>query len=214
LNYKFEGHTAGIINNNVKGVYLYSPIQSLEIAEEDGALKMKVMQMDFIGRNVSFISTGLYSASGAAFSTDIPGLMIIPVNKDLKFNYMGSEWVVKRSEGDFKTPQQLLDEGKNEEATELLRQAKISDPFYQGLNETTINGIGYYALGKKNFEGAIAVFSLNCDLYPESWNVYDSLAEAYFMSGNTMAAIENYKRSIELNPGNHNGKQMLEKLSR
>jgi len=170
--------------------------------------------MDFIGRNVSFISTGLYSASGAAFSTDIPGLMIMPVNKDLKFNYMGSEWVVKRSEGDFKTPQQLLDEGKNEEATELLRQAKISDPFYQGLNETTINGIGYYALGKKNFEGAIAVFSLNCDLYPESWNVYDSLAEAYFMSGNTMAAIENYKRSIELNPGNHNGKQMLEKLSR
>ncbi len=38
---------------------------------------------------------------------------IMPVNKDLKINYMGSEWVVKRSEGDFKTPQQLLDEGKN-----------------------------------------------------------------------------------------------------
>jgi len=214
LNYNYEGNTAGSINNNVKGVYLYSPIQSLELTEEGGALKMKVMQMDFIGRNVSFISTGLYSDGTGSYSTDIVGLKVIPANKDLKLSYMGSEWVIKRSEGDFKTPQQLLDEGKNDEAAELLRQAKVSDPLYQGLNETTINGIGYYALGKKNFEGAIAVFSLNCDLYPESWNVFDSLAEAYFLSGNTMAAIENYKRSIELNPGNHNGKQMLEKLSR
>ncbi len=214
LNYKFEGNTFGSINNSVKGVYLYSPIQSLEITEESGTLKMKVMQMDFIGRNVSFISTSLYPEAGGSLSTDIAGLKIIPINKDLKINYMGSEWVVKRSEGDFKTPQQLLDEGKNEEAADLLRQTKLTNPSYQGLNENTINDIGYYALNKKNFDGAIAIFSLNVDLYPDSWNVYDSLGEAYLMAGNTMAAIENYKRSVELNPDNKNGKKILENLTK
>ncbi|HWA07587.1 MAG TPA: hypothetical protein VG961_13620, partial [Ignavibacteria bacterium] len=211
---KFEGNNYGSINNNIKGVYLYSPIQSLEITEESGTMKMKVMQMDFIGRNVSFISTSLYPEAGGSFGTDITGLKIIPANKDLKINYMGSEWVVKRSEGDFKTPQQLLDEGKNEEAADLLRQTKLTNPSYQGLNENTINGIGYYALNKKNFDGAIAIFSLNVDLYPDSWNVYDSLGEAYLMAGNTMSAIENYKRSVELNPDNKNGKKILENLTK
>lgn len=214
LKYKFEGNNYGSINNNIKGVYLYSPIQSLEITEESGTMKMKVMEMDFVGRNVSFISTSLYQEAGGSFETDITGLKIIPAKKDLKINYMGSEWVVKRSEGDFKTPQQLLDEGKNEEAADLLRQTKLTNPSYQGLNENTINGIGYYALNKKNFDGAIAIFSLNVDLYPDSWNVYDSLGEAYLMAGNTMAAIENYKRSVELNPDNKNGKKILENLTK
>ncbi|MBN8584506.1 MAG: hypothetical protein J0M37_05370 [Ignavibacteria bacterium] len=214
LNYSYEGHTSGGVNKNVKGIYSYSPIQSLEITEEAGAMKMKVMQMDFVGRNVSFISTGLYPEAGGSLSTDIAGLKIIPANKDLKINYMGNEWVIKRYEGVFKTPQHLLDEGKNEEAADLLRAAKINNPSYQGLNENIINGIGYYALGKKNFDGAIKIFSLNCDLYPQSWNVYDSLGEAYLLSGNTLAAIENYKRSVELNPDNKNGKKIIENLTK
>lgn len=214
LNYKYEGHTSGSVVKSVKGVYFYSPIQSLEITEDAGSLKMKVMQMDFIGRNVSFISTGLYPETGGSFGTDIAGLKIIPANKDLKLSYMGNEWIIKRSEGDFKTPQQLLDEEKNEEAADLLRETKLKNPSYQGLNENTINVIGYYALGKKNYEGAITIFSLNCDLYPDSWNVYDSLGEAYLMAGNTMAAIENYKKSVELNPDNKNGKKILENLTK
>lgn len=214
LNYSYEGHTGPAGNSSIKGIYLYSPIQSLEITEDSGELKMKVMQMDFLGRNVSFISTGLYPEAGGSFGTDITGLKIIPANKDLKMNYMGNEWVIKRSEGEFKTPQQLLDEGRNEEAAEMIKQTKLTNPSYQGLNENTINGIGYYALGKKNFDGAIAIFSLNCELYPDSWNVYDSLGEAYYLVGNTMAAIENYKRSVELNPDNSNGKKMLDNLNR
>ena len=214
LNYKYEGRNSSSTNNSVKGVFFYSPIQSLEITEEAGAMKMKVMQMDFVGRNVSFISTGLYPEAAGSYSTDIAGLKIIPANRDLKINYMGNEWLVKRSEGDFKTPQQLLDEGKNEEAAEMIKQTKLTNPSYQGLNENTINGIGYYALGKKNFDGAIAIFSLNCELFPDSWNVYDSLGEAYYLVGNTMAAIENYKRSVELNPDNKNGQKMLQNLNR
>jgi len=41
---------------------------------------------------------------------------------------------------------------------------------------------------------------------------YDSLGEAYMLSGESELAIQNYQRSIEMNPGNKNGAEMLKKL--
>jgi hypothetical protein len=48
--------------------------------------------------------------------------------------------------------------------------------------------------------------------YPKSGNAYDSLAEAYEMSGDKAHAIENYTRSLELDPKNTNAVQHLQKL--
>jgi tetratricopeptide (TPR) repeat protein len=59
---------------------------------------------------------------------------------------------------------------------------------------------------------AIAYFKLNVEFYPKSWNVYDSLAEAYMANGEKELAIANYKKSLELNPKNTNGAGMLKKL--
>jgi Tfp pilus assembly protein PilF len=53
---------------------------------------------------------------------------------------------------------------------------------------------------------------LNVEEFPESWNVYDSLAEAYLKIGDKQKAKENYKKSVELNPENTNGIQMLNGL--
>ncbi|MEO8064440.1 MAG: tetratricopeptide repeat protein [Pseudomonadota bacterium] len=44
------------------------------------------------------------------------------------------------------------------------------------------------------------------------WNTFDSLAEAQALAGRREEAITNYRRSVELNPHNDNGRQMLEKL--
>jgi cytochrome c-type biogenesis protein CcmH/NrfG len=56
------------------------------------------------------------------------------------------------------------------------------------------------------------MFQLNVELYPQSWNVYDSLGETYMNNGDRDLAIQNYKKSLELNPDNSNGKEMLKKL--
>ena len=61
---------------------------------------------------------------------------------------------------------------------------------------------------------AIEIFKLNTEKYPDSWNVYDSLAEAYMKNGNVELAIKNYQKSVEMNPDNENGKEMLEKLAK
>lgn len=78
--------------------------------------------------------------------------------------------------------------------------------------ETQINGFGYELVRMKEYDLAIWMFKLNVELYPESWNVYDSLGEAYMLKGEKELAIKNYRRSLEINPENANGAEMLKKL--
>jgi cytochrome c-type biogenesis protein CcmH/NrfG len=55
---------------------------------------------------------------------------------------------------------------------------------------------------------------LNVALYPRSWNVYDSLGEAYMNHGEKELAIQNYEKSLQLNPQNEKGAATLQKLKR
>ena len=80
------------------------------------------------------------------------------------------------------------------------------------LNESQINRLGYWLLAKKRIKEAVEVFKINVEDYPSSWNVYDSLGEAYMLSGDRELAIRNYEKSIELNPNNTDGIRMLKRL--
>ena len=85
-------------------------------------------------------------------------------------------------------------------------QEKGDDLYF---DEFSFNQIGYDLMTATRLDDAIEVFELNTELFPESPNVYDSLAEAYMKSGEKKKAIENYNKSLELNPGNENAKEML-----
>jgi cytochrome c-type biogenesis protein CcmH/NrfG len=61
-------------------------------------------------------------------------------------------------------------------------------------------------------QDAIAIFRLNVAEYPDASNPYDSLGEAHLAAGDTARAIENYQRSVELDPDNTNGAAVLERL--
>jgi tetratricopeptide (TPR) repeat protein len=80
------------------------------------------------------------------------------------------------------------------------------------VGEEEINALGYRLLGSDKTDEAIEIFKVNVSEHPKSWNVYDSLGEAYMQKGQEELAIENYRKSIELNPDNENGKDMLKKL--
>jgi tetratricopeptide (TPR) repeat protein len=93
---------------------------------------------------------------------------------------------------------------------ELKAESKRQNDYK--ITEEDINELGYQLLRGGTVKEAIEVLKLNVAEYPKSWNVYDSLAEAYMENGDKELAIENYKKSLELNPGNENGKMMLKKL--
>ena len=86
-----------------------------------------------------------------------------------------------------------------------------SAPGYH-VDENTLNTLGYFLLAKKDLDDAISVFQLNVREYPKHWNCYDSLGEAYAVAGKKDLAIENYAKSVELNPDNKNGAEALKKL--
>lgn len=92
--------------------------------------------------------------------------------------------------------------------------SKLSERYGYDIQvpEQLVNSLGYRYLFQNRIDDAIAIFKWNVEHFPQSWNVYDSLGEALAKKGDTRAAIENYEKSIAMNPGNTNGKQFLKKL--
>jgi glyoxylase-like metal-dependent hydrolase (beta-lactamase superfamily II) len=106
----------------------------------------------------------------------------------------------------------LIDEGAPEAAIQEVlaeREKKQSKYFFV---EGEINGHGYRFLGEDKVDKAIAMFKLNVKLYPQSWNVYDSLGEALARRGDTAKAVQMYEKSLALNPESPSGKEALAKL--
>jgi len=91
----------------------------------------------------------------------------------------------------------ILEKG-GEEATRLFPEFRKTYP--NEFNEAAINRVGYQLMSARRFKEAIAVLKLNVDAYPESANVYDSLAEAYMNNGDKDLAITYYRKALEAIP--------------
>ncbi|WP_460940699.1 serine hydrolase [Spirosoma humi] len=110
--------------------------------------------------------------------------------------------------------------------TDLLRQSILSEPLAKtrekfttwktdktyGINENDLNNLGYELMRDGKLPESISVFTFNVEAFPNSYNVYDSRGEAYMTSGNKSAAIQDYKKSVSLNPRNTNGFDKLNEL--
>lgn len=78
--------------------------------------------------------------------------------------------------------------------------------------EDFMNTAGYKQLNAGNIDAAIEIFKENIINFPNSWNVYDSMGEAYMKKGENKLAIANYEKSVSLNPNNEDGKEALKRL--
>lgn len=106
----------------------------------------------------------------------------------------------------------LIDEKGVEAAIAEVKAAHEEGSEKYFLLEGEINQLGYNLLNDERYDEAIAVFQLNVDTFPQSWNVYDSLGEAYWKSGRLDLAASHYRRSLELNPESESGKRALEEI--
>ena len=97
-------------------------------------------------------------------------------------------------------------------AIEVYYELKDKNEDKYNFKEAQLNNMGYQLLQGGRVKDAIEIFKLNVVQFPESSNVYDSLAEGYMTDGNNKLAVKFYKKSLKLNPKNDNAKRMLEKL--
>lgn len=95
---------------------------------------------------------------------------------------------------------------------DTYRKLKKTKSEMYDFNENVLNAFGYYLLGKQKIDDAITVFKLNIKEYPEAYNVYDSLGEAFMINGEREMAIKYYKKALEINPDFENSKIMLKRL--
>ena len=78
--------------------------------------------------------------------------------------------------------------------------------------ERGFNVVESTCLIRNKIAEAIEIYKMHVELFPQSANVYERLAEAYLKVGNKELAIENYEKSLKLNPGSQGGKEALKKL--
>jgi CubicO group peptidase (beta-lactamase class C family) len=104
-----------------------------------------------------------------------------------------------------------IDEQGVDAAIALYHELKETRP-PEAFDEYVLNTLGYRLLRSDRVQEAIAIFTLNVEEYPDAWNPYDSLGEAYAEAGELELAIVNYEKSVELNPENTNGIAALERL--
>jgi CubicO group peptidase (beta-lactamase class C family) len=98
-----------------------------------------------------------------------------------------------------------------EEAVKLFHEIRKKSP--DDISEGRINGLGYALLNSNRNKEAIEIFKLNVEAFPESANVYDSLAEAYMKNGDNELAIKYYKKTLEMIPKDTKAdKAFLERL--
>jgi CubicO group peptidase (beta-lactamase class C family) len=116
----------------------------------------------------------------------------------------------------------LVQQGPAAARDSLFRLKADTARYY--LSEDELNTLGYDLMGGVNhpnpyrfpevrrYNDALEVFRLNTELFPLSWNAYDSYGEILMTVGRKEEAIRMYERSLELNPGNEGGKKMLRQL--
>lgn len=92
----------------------------------------------------------------------------------------------------------MIQKGQTAEALKKMRQlyqerlalGRPNRGYYRVAEEGSINGVGYQLIEDGLKMEAIQVLELNTELFPDSPNAYDSLADAYEANGEKEKAIE------------------------
>ncbi len=108
---------------------------------------------------------------------------------------------------------QLHEKGADAAAV-LFNGLKTDTAHYYPMNERELNGMSYDMLDDGYMTEAMEALKINTLLFPDSWNAYDSYAEALARAGKKEEAVAMYKRSIAINPGNQGGKNALKRLEK
>ena len=108
---------------------------------------------------------------------------------------------------------EALGTGGAEAAIARYRELKEHHTDEYDFGENQLNNLCYQLMANNDLQGAIAVCKFNVEQFPDAFNTYDSLGEAHMAAGEIQSAIQNYARSLELNPGNTHAVRQLMKLT-
>lgn len=205
-----------------EGRYQVNPDRVLTIKSESDAAKLWAAPTADAEFQLLPISSTTFVRRGSSIKYEfVPAAAADDVLKDRVPGFSsirllfanGAPVEAKRISADTLVPFELLMSGKIAEAIEGYRKIKRDTPRNASVDEARLNAIGNGLIEKKKLPEGLALLKLNVEFYPNAWNTYDSLAEAYEANGEKDLAIANYKKSLELNPQNTNAREKLKQLA-
>ncbi|MEO9483995.1 MAG: serine hydrolase domain-containing protein [Ekhidna sp.] len=173
------------------------------ILDEEGVELVKVSDSLFIRRNSSrFIQFKPDSESGTV---------------NLRYLNRNDGAIVSslaKIASDKKYPVEFILEGDFENALIAYKNLKELEPNHPMVTEFYIDDIAYDFYHANRMTLSLNTFRVNMALYPDSYKVYDSYAEACEKAEETDLAIINYSKSLELNPQNNRARHRLKELQK
>ncbi len=114
------------------------------------------------------------------------------VNLEEAQRWIDRSLAMRESYGSLRIKAALLEKKGDAKGAEALRAKAL-----MVATEAEVNQQGYALLGQNKIDEAIALFQRNVQDHPDSWNVYDSLAEAWAAKGDQAQARANYAMALE-----------------
>jgi len=182
-------------------VYILTSARTYSAAETFTDVLQKRGRATVIGEKTR---GGANSTRGPEVLTDY-FIVKMPVSRTIN-PVTGKNWEGTGVEPDIKI--------ERSKAMDKAVQLALSWIIERNPGEGFLNGIGYAYINEGMIETAVQIFMMMVEKYPASANAYDSLGEAYMRSGDHDAAINNYRRSLELDPDNDNAVTMIEKIQK
>jgi len=94
---------------------------------------------------------------------------------------------------------QKFESGADEASIRQVADQKNADNPTHYFLESDVNRLGYRFPQTERPVQAARLFRLNVELFPGSWNCYDSLGEALLATGDREGAVSMNQKSLELN---------------
>lgn len=181
-----------------EGTFKIQADKTLKIFQHNGKLHYKTIfdepiQLDYVGNNT-----------------------MIDINRNTKFeiitgssNLLMNENIIERLDKGEKLASDYIEEDNIEQAVKCYGELIEKDVHIKLKLENALNNDGYSCIYRKNFKTAITFLKINTILFPESYNAWDSLGEAYFINKQYDLCIEAMKRSLNYNPNNQNASKLI-----
>lgn len=204
------------VKESYTGRYLLNPVNVMDVSMRDASLHISFT--DFIPDGLQRFQSELFPETEESFRTRISGMNILftrpEISESFKLSLIWQNDTVtfKRAATDYTSAMELISLGEVEAGCNAISKDKNVYLKHIPTLERMLNNMGYDLMRKDELKSALSVFKLNTELYPESYNVYDSYGEALLKAGDKDEAIKNYRQSLIINPDSKSGKKVLKEL--
>jgi tetratricopeptide (TPR) repeat protein len=117
------------------------------------------------------------------------------INLDEALQWSDRSLAINENFSNLRVKAGLLEKKGDAKAADALRARSL-----QLATEAEMNAYGYQLMNQKKMDEAIEAFRKNVKDHPATWNVYDSLAEAYATKGDKKLATDYYNKALSMAP--------------